>query len=131
MPKQIIRNVLTITLASQIPESCMRIMAQYMSTEILGKVGPEKVADIQSIVPDAEISYMPKVDLEVPIYLHDFFADYSLAPEKQIVSENWLSLYNKRLVQDKNVGGGKYMSGEKLVQSLFTKKNYVVHYRAL
>ncbi|CAG8846771.1 11802_t:CDS:2, partial [Gigaspora margarita] len=65
--------------------------------------------DIQSIAPDAEIEYMPKVDLEVPIHLQDFFADYPLAPEKQI----------------------KYTSGEKLLQTLLPKKNYVVHYRAL
>ncbi|CAG8834072.1 6342_t:CDS:1, partial [Racocetra persica] len=106
-------------------------MMQYMPTEILEKVGPEKVSDIRSIAPDAEIGYTLKVDLEVPVHLHDFFADYPLAPEKQIVSEDWLSLYNERLVYDKEVGGGKYMSREKLVQTLFTKKNYVVHYRAL
>ncbi|CAG8856658.1 44021_t:CDS:1, partial [Gigaspora margarita] len=106
-------------------------MTQYMPTEILGKVGPEEVSDIQSIAPDAKIGYMPEVDLEVPIYLQDFFADYLLAPEKQIVPKNWLSPYNKRLVHDKEVGGGKYTLGEKLLQTLLPKKNYVVHYRAL
>ncbi|CAG8852392.1 5038_t:CDS:2, partial [Gigaspora margarita] len=45
--------------------------------------------------------------------------------------ENWLSLYNERLVKDKEVENGKYVSGEKLVQTLFTKKNYIIHYRAL
>jgi len=106
-------------------------MTQYMPTEILGKVAPEKIPDIQSIAPDAEIGYTLEVDLEAPVHLHDYFADYPLAPEKQIVPEKWLSLYNEMLVRDKNVGGGKYVSGEKLVQTLFTKKNYVVHYRAL
>ncbi|CAI2195486.1 16458_t:CDS:1, partial [Funneliformis geosporum] len=80
-----------------------------MPTEILGKVGPEKVPDIQSIAPNAEIGYTLEVDLEVPTHLHDFFADFPLAPEKQIVSENWLSLYNERLVRDKAVGDGKYV----------------------
>ncbi|CAG8464061.1 9397_t:CDS:2 [Gigaspora margarita] len=56
-------------------------MTQYMPTEILGKVSPEEVPDIQ----------------KVPVHLHDYFADYPLAPEKQIVPENWLSLYNERL----------------------------------
>ena len=102
-----------------------------MPTEILGKVSPEKVPDIQSIAPDAEIGYMLELDLEAPVHLHDYFADYPLAPEKQIIPEDWLSLYNERLVQDKEVGNGKYMSGEKLVQTLYPKKNYVVHYRAL
>ncbi|CAG8838979.1 34711_t:CDS:2, partial [Gigaspora margarita] len=87
--------------------------------------------NIQSIAPDAEIGYMPKVDLEVPIHLQDFFADYSLAPKKQIVPKNWLSLYNERLVHNKEVGGGKYTLGEKLLQTLLPKKNYIVHYQAL
>ncbi|CAG8797878.1 21151_t:CDS:2, partial [Dentiscutata erythropus] len=105
-------------------------MTQYMLTEILGKVSPEEVPDIQSIVPDTEIGYILEVDLEAPVHLHDYFADYPLVPEKQIIPENWLSLYNEILVRDKNVGEGKYVSGEKLVQTLFTKKNYIVHYRA-
>ena len=33
-------------------------MTQYMPTEILGKVNPEEVPDIQSITPDAEIGYI-------------------------------------------------------------------------
>src|SRR3990170_4080140 len=94
-------------------------MTQYMPTEILGKVAPEKIPDIQSIAPDAEIGYTLEVDLEAPVHLHDFFTDYPLVPEKQIVPENWLSLYNERLVKDKEVGNGKYVSGEKLVQTLF------------
>ncbi|CAI2192200.1 8677_t:CDS:2, partial [Funneliformis geosporum] len=83
-------------------------MTQYMPTEILGKVASEKIPDIKSIASNAEIGYILEVDLEVPVHLHDFFADYSLAPEKQIVPEDWLSLYNERLVYDKEVGGGKY-----------------------
>ncbi|PKC55130.1 hypothetical protein RhiirA1_403114 [Rhizophagus irregularis] len=104
------------------------VMIQYMPTEILGKVTPEKIPDIQSIAPNAEIGYTLEVDLKVPVHLHDFFADYPLAPKKQIVPEDWLSLYNEKLVNDKEVRGGKYMFGEKLVQIFFTKKNYVVHY---
>ncbi|CAG8704131.1 3183_t:CDS:2 [Funneliformis mosseae] len=55
--------------------------------EILGKVASEKIPDIQSIVSDAEIGYILEVNLEVSVYLHDYFADYSLALEKQIISE--------------------------------------------
>jgi hypothetical protein len=42
------------------------VMIQYMPTEILGKVTPEKIPDIQSIAPDTEIGYTLEVDLEVP-----------------------------------------------------------------
>ncbi|PKK55452.1 hypothetical protein RhiirC2_802347 [Rhizophagus irregularis] len=72
-----------------------------MPTEILGKVVPEKIPDIQSIVSDIEIGYILEVDLEA------------------------------QLVKDKEVGNGKYVSEKKLVQTLFIKKNYVVHYQAL
>ncbi|CAG8829111.1 28221_t:CDS:2, partial [Racocetra persica] len=89
------------------------------------KISPEEVPDIQSIAPDVEIGYILEVDLEVLMHLYDYFADYLLVSEKQIISKNWLSLYNKILVHDKNVGEEKYVSGEKLVQTLFTKKNYI------
>ncbi|CAG8833729.1 23982_t:CDS:1, partial [Racocetra persica] len=97
-------------------------MTQYMPTEILGKVSPEKVPNIQSIVPDAKIGYTLEIDLEAPMHLYDYFADYLLASEKQIVSENWLSLYNKILVHDKNVEEEKYISEEKLVQTLLLRR---------
>ncbi|PKK56693.1 hypothetical protein RhiirC2_799498 [Rhizophagus irregularis] len=77
---------------------------------------------MNALYSDVEIGYTLEVDLEVPVHLHDFFVDYPLAPEKQIVPEEWLSLYNERLVQDKEVGGGKYTTGEKLVQTLYPKK---------
>ncbi|GBB98901.1 hypothetical protein RclHR1_33580001 [Rhizophagus clarus] len=77
------------------------------------------------------LTYLYIVWGSVSVHLHDFFADYPLVPEKQIVSEDWLSLYNKRLVNDKEVGSGKYMFKEKLVQILYLKKNYVIYYRAL
>ncbi|CAB5370091.1 unnamed protein product [Rhizophagus irregularis] len=75
-----------------------------MSTEILGKVASEKIPDIQSIAPAAKIGYTLEVDLEAPVHLHDFFTDYPLASKKQIIPENWLSLYNERLAKDKEVG---------------------------
>ena len=106
-------------------------MMQYMPTEILEKVDPEDIPNIESITPDAEIGYMLEVDLEAPIHLYDFFADYPLAPEKQIVPENWISLYNEKLIHDKDIGGGKYIVGKKLLQTLVSKKNYIIHYRAL
>src|SRR3954467_13613937 len=93
-------------------------MIQYMPTEILSKEGSKEVPDIQSITSDAKINYTLKIDLEALVHLHDFFADYPLASEKQLVPENWLSLYNERLVQDKAVRNEKYMSGEKLFQTL-------------
>jgi len=106
-------------------------MTQYMPTEILEKVSPEQVLDIQSIASDAKIGYILEVDLEASVHLHDFFANYPLASEKQIVPEEWLSLHNERLVHDKEVEDRKYITREKLVQILYLKKNYVIYYRVL
>ena len=39
-------------------------MTQYMPTEILGKVGPEEVPNIQSIAPDAKIGYTLEIALQ-------------------------------------------------------------------
>ncbi|CAI2161923.1 1238_t:CDS:2 [Funneliformis geosporum] len=57
-------------------------MTQNMPIEILGKISSENVPNIQSILPDAKMDYMLEVDLEVPVHLYDFFADFPLASEK-------------------------------------------------
>ncbi|CAG8553482.1 7039_t:CDS:2 [Racocetra persica] len=66
----------------------LEVITQYMSTEILNKVSPEEILDIQSIMLDTEIGYILEVDLKVLVYLHDYFTDYPLVPEKQIVLED-------------------------------------------
>ncbi|CAJ0759567.1 18933_t:CDS:2, partial [Entrophospora sp. SA101] len=65
------------------------------------------------------------------LLLSDIQIDIKWAPEKGVVPKNWLSPYNKDLVNDSEIGEGKYILGEKLLQTLMPKKNYVVHYRAL
>ncbi|CAG8507396.1 10770_t:CDS:2 [Funneliformis mosseae] len=93
------------------------------SIQILGKISPEEVPDIQSISPNAEIGYILEVDLEAPVHLYDFFADYPLVSKKQIVSENWLSLYNERLVKDKE----DETKGDQIGESVYLKpKMYLV-----
>ncbi|CAG8549228.1 3723_t:CDS:2 [Funneliformis mosseae] len=59
-----------------------------IQAKVLDYVDLEEVPDIQSIAPDADISYILEVDLEIPIYLYNYFVDYLLIPEKQIVSED-------------------------------------------
>ncbi|CAG8685617.1 5437_t:CDS:2 [Funneliformis mosseae] len=39
------------------------------------------------LASDAKIDYTLEVNLKILVYLYDYFADYSLAPEKQIVPE--------------------------------------------
>ncbi|CAG8758771.1 6020_t:CDS:2 [Cetraspora pellucida] len=64
------------------------VMTQYISTKIPNKVNSKKVSNIQNIASNAKIRYILKVDLEALVHLHNYFADYLLVLEKQIVSEN-------------------------------------------
>ncbi|CAG8586387.1 2677_t:CDS:2, partial [Funneliformis mosseae] len=82
-----IRGCMTMILYDDMNALYSDAMTQYMPTEILKKVSPEQILDIQSIAPDTEIGYTLEVDLEASVHLHDFFADYPLASKKQIVSE--------------------------------------------
>ncbi|CAG8682192.1 11547_t:CDS:1, partial [Cetraspora pellucida] len=59
-------------------------MTQYMPIKILNKVGSEEVLVIQSIAPNAKIDYMLEVNLESPIHLYNFIANYSLVSKKQV-----------------------------------------------
>ncbi|CAJ0843737.1 9239_t:CDS:2 [Entrophospora sp. SA101] len=83
------------------------------------------------------ISVIPPSKTLKPTYKGDevrrlsFLSSSGLTPEKGVVPKNWLSPYNKDLVNDSEIGEGKYILGEKLLQTLMPKKNYVVHYRAL
>lgn len=68
-------------------------------------------ADIQNIKDDAEIGYIFEVDLDYPKELHELHNDYPFCAEKR------------------NVPGTKNV--QKLLLTLFDKKNYVIHYRML
>jgi len=59
-----------------------------MLTEILNTICTEKIPDIQSIALNTEIGYLLEIDLEVPVHLYNFFANYSLVSKRQIVLKN-------------------------------------------
>ena len=71
---------------------------------------------------------MLEVDLEYPQELHDHHNEYPLAPEKVKVTEDMLSPYATKLLEDLDLKG---TSTEKLIPILNSKKKYVVHYRNL
>ena len=66
---------------------------------------------------------MLEVHLEYPQELHDHHNEYPLAPEKVKVTEEMLSPYAKKLLEDL-----KGTSTEKLIPNLNAEKKYVVHY---
>ncbi|CAG2215764.1 unnamed protein product [Mytilus edulis] len=84
--------------------------------------------NICDIADDSENGYILEVDLEYPRELHDDHNEYPLAPEKLKVTNDMLSPYAKKLLDDLSLKG---TSTEKLIPNLHPKQKYVVHYRNL
>ena len=84
--------------------------------------------NVLEISDNNEKEYMLEVDLEYPQELHDHHNEYPLAPEKVKVTEDMLSPYANKLLEDLDLKG---TSTEKLIPILNSKKKYVVHYRNL
>ncbi|XP_063420723.1 uncharacterized protein LOC134705941 [Mytilus trossulus] len=72
--------------------------------------------------------FILEVDLEYPRELHDDHNEYPLAPEKLKVTNDTLSPYAEKPLDDLNLKG---TSTEKLIPNLHPKQKYVVHYRNL
>ena len=89
---------------------------------------PDFLNEILATPDDAPEGFLLEVDLEYPEHLHDAHNDYPLAPETLSVREDWLSDYQRLLV---NQLGCKFTDCVKLVPSLRKKERYVVHYRNL
>ncbi|CAG2208295.1 unnamed protein product [Mytilus edulis] len=83
---------------------------------------------ISDIADENENGYILEVDLEYPMELHDDHSEYPLAPEKLKVTDEMLSPYAKKLLEDLDLKG---TSTEKLIPNLYPKEKYVVHYRNL
>ena len=66
--------------------------------------------------------------MEYPQELHDKHNSYPLAPENTQVPDEWLSLYQKSLARDLNLGKDRT---KKLLLTFRDKKKYVLHYRHL
>ena len=67
------------------------------------------------------------MDLDYPVELHKDHNGYPLAPEKKKIEKEWMSDYQKKMLDEL----GLKLNENKLVLTLQDKKNYVVHYRNL
>lgn len=86
------------------------------------------LSEILATPDDAPDGYILEVDVEYLEHLHDMHNDYPLAPETMAVPKEWLSDYQRNLV---NELGGKFTECTKLAPNLCNKERYVVHYRNL
>ncbi|KAM7281372.1 uncharacterized protein ISCGN_005937, partial [Ixodes scapularis] len=83
----------------------------------------------QQVTDDAPEGYILEVDLDYPRELHDSHADFPLAPEKRGVPLEWLSPYQKALVEKFHLPQRE--SERKLLLTFYPKRNYIIHYRNL
>ena len=72
------------------------------------------------------MGYFVETDLSYPTHLHDDHRDFPLAPTKDFVEDAWLSDYQIELKEQHNLPTSKV---KKLLQTLFDKEKYVVHYK--
>ena len=86
------------------------------------------ISQILNMLQDSAINYFVEVDLECPTDVHDNQRDYTPAPVKEMVQDEWLSDFQFNLKEQYNISEAKV---PKLLQTLFDKKNYVVHYKLL
>jgi hypothetical protein len=77
-----------------------------------------------------KIGYIIECDLDYPQNLHKLHSEYSLCPEKRKIKKSELSPYQKKLCDIKKLNI-KRIASEKLVLTLYDKKNYTLHYRNL
>jgi len=77
---------------------------------------------------NAKNGWILDVDIEYPKELRKEHNSYPLASEKKAVKKEWMSDYQKRLMEDLEL---KHPDSVKLLLTLQDKSNYVVHYRNL
>ena len=76
---------------------------------------------------NSEVGYIVEVDLEYPDHLHDIHSDFPLAPVKQSINTAWLSEYQRNVLGERPVNS----KSKKLIQTLYRKERYTLHYITL
>ena len=88
--------------------------------------------DLQEILntpDDSPVGHVLEVELHYPHHLHDFHADYPLAPTKEI-NFYWLGEYQTRMLE--KTGSATFSTkNKKLIETLYDKSNYTLHYHTL
>ena len=101
--------------------------------ELLEHIEDEVIVyQILNMTEDSLIEFTLEVDLEYPEELHDNHQDYSLAPTKENVPQDWLSPYQTNLLEQmKNQDIARRSIGKtkKLLQTLHDKSKFTIHYK--
>ena len=78
---------------------------------------------------DSDFGYVLEVDLSYPDEIHDLHSDFPLAATKQKVDACLLGDYQEEILNYMQMNAPP--SSKKLIQTLFPKKNYILHYQTL
>ena len=89
----------------------------------------ESLEFILQIDDKSEWGYILEVDLSIPEELQDYFADYPLAPSREVIATDKLS--NEQIQMLGEMGVTSLPKVSKLVQTLDPKEGYVLHYLTL
>ena len=88
----------------------------------------ESLETIVNCSDTSDTGYLVKCDISIPIELHEYFKDYPPCPEQRIVNIEELSEQQQNLLKSNNI---RLAKTEKLMLTLYDKKDYVIHYRLL
>ena len=84
--------------------------------------------EILNISDDSPVGYVLEVDLHYPDHL-DFHADDPLAPTKKEINFYWLGEYQTHMLEKSS--SAVSTKNKKLIQTLYDKINYTLHYLTL
>jgi hypothetical protein len=90
-----------------------------------------KSIDWKNIDTQTDIGYVLEVDLTYPAMIHDLHADMPLAPHKLKINNDLLSDYQNKTIEYLKQFGYKRTPTEKLLLTLYDKKNYIIHFENL
>ena len=93
------------------------------------EIEPEIINKILETADDSDVGYIVEVDLDYPDDLHNLHSDFPLAPTKDKIDAYWLSDYQRELLEQMQVNAPP--SNKKLIQTLFPKTKYNLHYQTL
>ena len=106
-------------------------MMDYLPYKDFTWISPDDITleHILSTPSNSPVGYILQCTLAYPEHLHDQHSDYPLAPEKKSISYSKLSPCARTICDKHNLK--RSLGTEKLLGTLETKEDYVVHYRTL
>ena len=87
--------------------------------------------EIKNYDPNSNYGYFVEVDAHIPEHLHDFLSDFPPLPEKMEITPEMTSELTREIRRKRFGSKADSFCPTKLAPSLFPKKGYKCHIRAL